>query len=175
MSIRRVEDGRRQVALRRALACFLIAGWPAAGVSSPTQAPADDPFFVHGAGCVAALEFDQLALVARARAGAPGLRDEIIRTTVLGFTFVGVAYKRGLREPRADALLNAARSEQREWPPEQHAQTVAACRIEGQRLFDEASGLEQWLVTNRATARVDRYLNAPARPAPSTPASSARP
>lgn len=84
-------------------------------------------FFSHAAACAAALQAVQLALVAQARAGAPQLRSQIVNITRLGFTFVGVAYKRGLRNPKADKLLDAARAEQKAWPTERHAALVAQC------------------------------------------------
>jgi hypothetical protein len=124
----------------------------------------DDPsaaFALRAATCAAALEIDQRALVERARAGAFGLREEIVHVSVLGFTFVGVAYQRGLRNPRAQALLDAARIEQKALAPARHEVVVAGCRTEAAALFDGATALERWLLTNRANARVDKFLAAP--------------
>jgi hypothetical protein len=162
--------GATFVSVLRALPLAVLA--PGTAATAPLEADVENPFFAHAAACAAALEVDQLALVARARAGTSGLRDELVRTTVLGFTFVGTAYKRGLRNPRGDTLLNAARAEQRNWPQQRHEQAVASCRAEAARLFDDATSLERWLLTNRAAARVDRYLSASAA---SAPASEVRP
>lgn len=46
-------------------------------------------------------------------------------------------------------------------------------RIEAATLFNDASGLEQWLLTNRASARVDRFLAAPLSAAPASSLASA--
>jgi hypothetical protein len=130
----------------------------------------DDVFFHRGATCVAALEIDQQAMVARARAGVIGLRPALVDVTRLGFTYVGSAYLRGLRNPRADDMLAVARREEAARPLEAHVALTAACRAEAQALFDAATPLERWLVSGRAESRVDRYL---AKAAAVPPASAA--
>jgi hypothetical protein len=146
---------------------------PAAAAPSQPHASAltDEAFFHRAASCAAALEIDQQAMVARARAGAIGLRPALVDVTRLGFAYVGSAYLRGLRNPRGDELLAAARRDELARPADAHAAIVTACRAEASALFDAATALERWLVSQRAESRVDRYL-ARAASAPSAPAAS---
>jgi hypothetical protein len=160
---------------RRGRACATIAGAVLAVLAAGARAqPADDEaFYQRAATCAAALEVDQLALVARARAGEPDLRPRIVHLTQAGFAYVGTAYKRGLRDPRADEMLKAARAEQKGWDAARHAKVAAECLAEGDALYQGASSIEQWLVTNKVNKRVDRFLNSSKPPAhaPAAPAS----
>ena len=148
---------------------ILMFAATAACSQSPSAVP-DEAFFQRAATCAAAMEIDQQILVARARGGTPGLRPELVQLTQLGFAYVGSAYLRGLRNPRGDAMLAAARVEEHTRAAADHVKLVATCRTEAAVLLYEATSLEQWLVNNRAEARVDRYLAA-SRPA--TPESAA--
>ena len=148
-----------------ALALVLFAGSAAAGDAE------DEAFYQRASACAAAMQFDQLALVARARAGATDVRPELLHLIKLGFAYVGRAYLRGLRDPRGSDMLKAATAEQKAWPEARHKALVAQCRVEAQKVYDDA-GLWQWALDNKATKRVDRFLSAPA-PAASSPASSA--
>jgi hypothetical protein len=160
-----------RVAVAAAAACAAGLGVRAdAAATAATVAPAGAPrdeddattrFHLRAATCAAALEIDQRVLVDRARAGTPGLREDLVHVTVLGFTFVGVAYQRGLRNPRAQSLLDAARVEQKALAPRAHEAVAAGCRAEAAALFDGVGAPAQWLLTNRANARVDRFLAAP--------------
>ncbi len=157
--------------LLAALAATAMAG--ARADDTPAAATDADAFNRRAAICAAALEVDQLALVARARAGTPGLRPELLRITQLGFTYVGTAYLRGLRNPAGDQMLRAARIEAQSWGAARHAATVGECRTEAEALLKQASSLEQWFVLKRANARVDKFLAVPTVAAASNPASSA--
>ena len=148
-----------------ALAFVLFAGSAAAGDAD------DEAFYQRASACAAAMQFDQLALVAKARAGATDVRPELLQLTKLGFAYVGEAYLKGLRDPRGSDMLKAATMEQKAWPEARHKALVAQCRVEAQKVYDDA-GLWQWALDNKATKRVDRFLSAPA-PAASAPASSA--
>ncbi|MET0383066.1 MAG: hypothetical protein ABW032_06545 [Burkholderiaceae bacterium] len=162
---RKIEAAVRVAALGRAPrgwpACLLAAAMAIAPFATPAQAPQsgdeDEVFYQRAATCAAALEVDQLALVARSLAGATGLRPDMIQVTQLGFTYVGTAYLRGLRNPRADQMLNAARAEQKGWKAARHAQVASECRAEADALYKNATSLEQWMVTKRATSRVDKF------------------
>jgi hypothetical protein len=136
----------------------------AAGVVRADDAPPsdDEAFYQRAATCAAAMEVDQLSMARRARAGETELRDRIVRLTEYGFAYVGTAYKRGLRNPRADEMLKTARAEQKGWDAARHAKVASECTAEGEALFNGATSLEQWLVTSKANKRVDRFLNAPA-------------
>jgi hypothetical protein len=133
----------------------------------PAAASSDDDeaFFQRAATCAAALQFDQLALVARARAGATDVRPELLHLTKLGFAYVGTAYLHGLRDPRGSDMLKAATAEQKSWPAARHAALVSECRVEAQKVYDNAGGMWQWAVDKKAAKRVERFLSAPVAPA----------
>lgn len=159
--------GRMRAACMAAALAIVAAG------AQARPARDDEAFYQRAATCAAALEVDQLGLVARARSGEPGLRPRIVRITQAGFAYVGTAYKRGLRDPRADDMLKAARVEQKGWDTARHAKVAGECLAEGEALYNDASSIEQWLVTNKVNKRVDRFLNSPNPPArmPTPPAS----
>jgi hypothetical protein len=128
-------------------------------------ADADGEAFYHRASeCAAAMQVDQFALVARARAGETGLRPALFDLTKLGFAYVGEAYLKGLRDPRGGEMLKAASAEQKDWPAARHKAMVAECRVEAQKIYDE-SGMWKILVDNKANKRVDRFLAMPPLPA----------
>jgi hypothetical protein len=143
-----------------ALSAGLIAG-PADAADADAEA-----FYQRASACAAAMQFDQLALVARARSGDTGVRPELLQLTKLGFAYVGEAYLKGLRDPRGSDMLKAATAEQKDWPAERHAALVAQCRVEAQKVYDGA-GLWQWAIDNKASKRVDRFLSMPPLPAAS--------
>ena len=142
------------------LAVAAVALAPLAAHAQPSDPAAmtDEAFYQRAAVCAAALQTDQLALAARAKAGELDLKPQLQQITKLGFTYVGTAYLRGLRDPRADNMLKAQVAEQKSWDAARHEKVVGECRVEAQGLFDNASSMEQWLVTNRANKRVDKFL-----------------
>ena len=130
-------------------------------------ADADDEAFYHRASeCVAAMQVDQYALVARARQGDRSVRPALFDITKLGFAYVGEAYLKGLRDPRATNMLKAETAAQKDWPAARHAALVAQCRVEAQKVYDD-SGMWKILVDNKANKRVDRFLSMPPLPASS--------
>ena len=140
----------------------------AATVATPALASDadDESFYRRASTCAAAMQFDQFALVAKARAGATDVRPELLQITKLGFAYVGEAYLRGLRDPRGSDMLKAATAEQKDWPAARHAALVAQCRVEAQKVYDNA-GLWRWPIDNKASKRVDRFLSMPPLPASS--------
>jgi len=153
------------VAHRSKFAAFLLAVLAA----TPARAgdAADEAFYQRASDCAAALQFDQLALVARARSGEKGLRPALFEVTKLGFAYVGEAYLKGLRDPRGAQMLKASTAAQKDWPAEKHAAMVAQCRAEAQKVYDD-SGMWKMLVDNKANKRVDRFLSMPPLPASAT-------
>jgi hypothetical protein len=151
-----------------AMTLALLGGLPAA----PARADdAEDEAFYHRASeCAAALQFDQFALVARARSGEKDVRPALFEITKLGFAYVGEAYLKGLRDPRGSNMLKAAMAEQKDWPASRHKALVAECRVEAQKVYDN-SGMWRMLVDNKANKRVDRFLSMP--PLPASAAASA--
>ena len=147
---------------RRGIA-LVVAGCALAGAAVASD-DADEAFYQRASTCAAAMQFDQLALVAKARAGATDVRPELLQLTKLGFAYVGQAYLRGLRDPRGSDMLKAATAEQKSWPAARHTALVAECRVEAQKVYDNA-GMWRWPLDNRANKRVDRFLSMPALPA----------
>jgi hypothetical protein len=124
----------------------------------------DEAFYRRASECAAALQFDQLALVARARSGEKNLRPALFDLTRLGFAYVGEAYLKGLRDPRGSDMLKAATARQKDWPAARHQALVAQCRVEAQKVYDNA-GIWKWAVDSKANKRVDRFLSMPPLPA----------
>ena len=147
-------------AARAALAVFACA---IAGPAAADDA-ADEAFYQRASNCAAAMQFDQLALVARARSGDTTVRPALFDLTKLGFAYVGEAYLKGLRDPRGSDMLKAATVEQKDWPADRHAAMVKQCRVEAQAIYDD-SGMWKILVDNKANKRVDRFLSMPPLPA----------
>ena len=143
--------------LALALAVVAVAGQARA-------ADENEAFYQRASTCAAAMQFDQLALVERTLQGEQGLRPQLLDITRLGFAYVGEAYLKGLRDPRGGDMLKAAIAEQKDWPVAKHRALVAQCRVEAQKVYDDA-GMWQWAVDSKAKKRVDRFLSMPATPA----------
>ena len=146
----------------RIAALALLGGFAAAPALAGDAA--DEAFYQRASECAAAMQFDQFALVARARQGEPNLRPALFEITKLGFAYVGKAYLKGLRDPRGSNMLKAATVQQKDWPAARHQALVAECRAEAQKLYDN-SGMWKLLVDNKANKRVDRFLSMPPLPA----------
>ena len=145
-------------------ACALaLAGCGFAGAAAATDAE-DEAFYQRASTCAAAMQVDQFALVARARAGEKDLRPQLVELTKLGFAYVGEAYLKGLRDPRGADMLKAATAAQKDWPAARHAALVAECRVEAQKVYDNA-GFWKWPLDSKANKRVDRFLSMPPLPA----------
>ena len=157
-------SGLRAPRWRRACA-LALAGCALAGAAAASDAE-DEAFYRRASTCAAAMQIDQFALVARARAGETDLRPQLFELTKLGFAYVGEAYLKGLRDPRGSDMLKAATAEQKDWPAARHAALVAECRVEARKVYDNA-GLWRWPIDNKANKRVDRFLSMPALPASS--------
>jgi len=144
-----------------ALTLALLGGLAAAAARADDG---DEAFYQRASVCAAALQVDQFALVARARSGDKGVRPALFEITKLGFAYVGEAYLKGLRDPRGSNMLKAAMAQQKDWPAARHQATVAECRAEAQKVYDN-SGMWKLLVDNKANKRVDRFLSMPPLPA----------
>jgi hypothetical protein len=159
-------------ATRHALASTTLA--LLAAVPAPPAFAADggdEAFYERASACAAAMQFDQFALVGRARSGDRSVRPALFEITRLGFAYVGEAYLKGLRDPRGGQMLKAAMAEQKDWPAPRHTAMVAECRAEARKIYD-GSGLWKVLIDNKANKRVDRFLSMPPLPASSASASA---
>lgn len=128
----------------------VAAAW-AQDKPSPKQA-----FFIEASDCTAALKARVAERLLQPRSDA---RNKLILSdTELGFTYIGVAYKKGLRNPQADQML--ADSEKRWALLSKAAQQsrLATCTASAQKLMKDLSGVERYLIKNRAQARVDKLL-----------------
>jgi hypothetical protein len=147
-------------------AALVLAAALAAGAASAAPVAETDPRmpgFRRASACVAVMKRDVLALQAQYRGGALAVRPQIVRMTELGFTFIGVAYKQGLRKTQADLLLGEAEEAQQRAAPASLRQLSAECQTEAERLLKDSTVVERLLVAERAEARVERLLAA--RPA----------
>ena len=151
---------------RRRVFALALAGCALAGAAAAASDAENEAFYQRASTCAAAMQFDQFALVARARAGEPNLRPQLFELTKLGFAYVGEAYLKGLRDPRGSDMLKAATAEQKDWPAARHTALVAECRVEAQKVYDNA-GLWKWPIDSKASKRVDRFLSMPPLPASS--------
>jgi hypothetical protein len=134
------------------------------GLAGPARADeADEAYYRRASACTAVLKREVVALRDRFLRGDAAVRPEIQRLTEQSFTFVGIAYKRGLRNPQADRLLDEAEAAQQRQPATTLRQLFNDCQAEGAKLFSGSNAIERALVRNRAKARVDQLLTPPAR------------
>lgn len=134
---------------------------PAPAMASPTSS--DAAFFQAASECTAGLK---ARVVEHLKQPPSDVRNQaIFRDTELGFVFIGVAYKKGLRNPEADQLLKASERRWSHLSAAQQATRLQRCTQEAEQLLSEVSGLERFLVRNRAQARVDKLLAREQHPA----------
>lgn len=150
----------RPVVLALLAGLIAVAGPARAQPARATdEAAADAAFHRRAAVCAAVLKPEVLRLAERWRAGDKAVRGEAQRLTELSFTFVGVAYKRGLRGEAADRLLAEAERAQAGQAPAALRQLSADCQAEARTLLDGSNVIERLLVRNRAKARVEHLLD----------------
>ncbi|MEK8030997.1 hypothetical protein AACH06_09240 [Ideonella sp. DXS29W] len=140
-----------------------LFSWPLISLALLLAAPAapaadETPFYRRAASCVAVLERDAVDMAGRYKAGDRSVKPGLVRLTEQGFAFIGRAYLRGLRKAEADKLIDEAKATQKTMTAEALVQLSTGCRAEGAKLYADASGLEQMIVSNRAKARVDKLL-----------------
>lgn len=115
-----------------------------------------DPFFVEASDCTAALKARVVERMNQPR--SPARDQAVLGDTELGFVFIGVAYKKGLRNPEADQMLVAAEQRWTHLRRSDQLRRQTQCTTQAQQLMRDISGLERFIVKNRAQARVDRLL-----------------
>ncbi|KGM40898.1 hypothetical protein JY96_14890 [Aquabacterium sp. NJ1] len=135
--------------------CAALLGHTAAAQSEAASAP-PNPFFLEAADCAAAFEARVIERKAQPRSEARN--QAILHDTELGFVYIGVAYRRGLRNPAADEMLKAAEKRWSQLSKRDQAKRLASCVTQAEQLMEDVSGLERFIVKNRASARVDRLL-----------------
>jgi hypothetical protein len=148
---------RRSWTRAATLATVLAAAEPQAAPASAAD-DANMARYRRASACVAVMKQDVLTLASRFRAGDTAVRPEMQRLTELGFTFIGTAYKSGLRKQLADPMLADAEKAQKRQSPEALRQLSADCQTEGDQLWRDSNFIERALVSNRARARVEALL-----------------
>lgn len=113
----------------------------------------------HMAACVAVLKKEVNALLPDYEKSPAATRARIQQLTEEGFAFIGTAYQQGLRQGKADQLLNEAEQKLSQESPEKLQKLSLECQKEGATLLAQASFWERGLVVNRARKRVDRLLS----------------
>lgn len=136
-------------------ACTALLAHAALAQSDAASAP-PNPFFLEAADCTAAFEARVIERKAQPRSDARN--QAILHDTELGFVYIGVAYRRGLRNPEADDMLKAAEKRWHQLSKADQAKRLASCTTQAEQLMEDVSGLERFIVKNRASARVDRLL-----------------
>lgn len=136
-------------------ACTALLAHAALAQSDAASAP-PNPFFLEAADCTAAFEARVIERKAQPRSDARN--QAILHDTELGFVYIGVAYRRGLRNPEADDMLKAAEKRWHQLSKHDQAKRLASCTTQAEQLMEDVSGLERFIVKNRAEARVDRLL-----------------
>lgn len=133
--------------------CTALLATTAMAQDKPKSPP---PFFTEAADCTAAFQARVLIRMEQPRSKA---RDKaILRDTEMGFVFIGVAYKEGLRSPEAEQMLKAAEKRWALLNKADQDRRLAACTARAQQLMDDVSFVERYIVKNRAESRVDRLL-----------------
>lgn len=139
-----------------AIAAFTVLLSHSAHAQSEAASAPPNPFFLEAADCAAAFEARVIERKAQPRTEARN--QAILRDTELGFVYIGVAYRRGLRNPEADDMLKAAEKRWSQLSKPEQAKRLSSCVTQAEQLMEDVSGLERFIVRNRAAARVDRLL-----------------
>jgi len=142
----------------RRLASVVLGLLGLGAVLAARAADANEVFFAHAAACTALHKTEVETLRKAWVPGKKELREEILRHTVSGFSFVATTYKQGLRNPQADELLKAAEEEQKALTPAERLSKLNACATEGATLLRDMTSVERWFIQNRSNARVERLL-----------------
>lgn len=140
----------------RHLAVCIACTWCVAASAVGQAKAATSPFFQEASDCAAAFK----ARVEERLTQPPSERRDqaILQDTELGFVYVGIAYKNGLRNPEADQMLKAS---EKRWAPlgkAEKARTLSLCTARAQKLMKDVSSLERYIVQKRAKSRVAKLL-----------------
>ena len=135
---------------------LLLASLTGAGSAFASPPSADAVFYQEASECTAGFKARVVQLLKQPPSEARN--QAILKDTEHGFVLIGVAYKKGLRNPEADQMLKAAEGRWSQLPPAQQSSRLARCTQQADQLMADVSGLERFLVRNRAQARVDKLL-----------------
>lgn len=113
-------------------------------------------FFIEASDCTAALKARVVERTAQPKSDARN--KAILADTEMGFAFIGVAYKKGLRNPQADQMLAASEKKWVALSKTEQQNRLTSCSVKGQKLLKDLSAFERYIIKNRAKARVDKLL-----------------
>ena len=145
------------------LLSLLLASLTLTGSALAAPPTSDAAFYLEAADCTAGFK-DR---VGQHLKQPPSIKrnQAILKDTEHGFVLIGVAYKKGLRNPEADQMLKAAEARWSQLAPAQQSSRLNRCTQQADQLMADVSGLERFLVRNRAQARVDKLLAREPHPA----------
>ncbi len=141
----------------------LLTGLAGARPALAAVPSAEAAFYQEASECTAG--FKARVVQHLKQAPSEARNQAILKDTEHGFVFIGVAYKKGLRNPEADQMLKAAEGRWSQLSAAQQAARLGRCTQQAEQLMADVSGLERFLVRNRAQARVDKLLAREQQPA----------
>jgi hypothetical protein len=115
-----------------------------------------DPAPPRAAACVAALKLRAEPLAERLRQGDGAAEVPLKPIVTASFAFIGTAYKQGVRQPEADALVQEAEKAQAKLPAGELQRLQDQCQSQGQQLFSNASYFERQFVAHKVQSRIER-------------------
>jgi hypothetical protein len=115
--------------------------------------------FVRSATCVAALKARAEPLAQRVRHGDAAAEVPLTPIVQASFAFIATSYKQGLRQPKADEMLQRAEQAQAKLPAEALTKLQDTCQAEGDHLLAEATAFERMLVGVAVRKRIAKLRN----------------
>lgn len=144
------------------LLSLLLASLTLTASALAAQPSSDAAFYLEASDCTAG--FKDRVVQHLKQPPSDKRNQAILKDTEHGFVFIGVAYKKGLRNPEADQMLKAAEGRWSQLAPAQQATRLSRCTLQADHLMADVTSLERFLVRNRAQARVDKLLAKEQRP-----------
>ena len=135
---------------------LLLSAGPAGAGEADATAALVTSRFTPAMLCVAAIE-GQIKSELHAAATAAEF-DRWQRRAESAFAHTGQAYLDGLSEQQAKPLLHAAETVVARWPAERLTRHAQTCHEQGHALFEQASGLQQWVVRRSAQRWLKKEL-----------------
>jgi len=105
---------------------------------------------------VAALKARAEPLAQRVRQGDAAAETPLMPIVTASFTYIGIAYKQGIRSAQAEAMLKEAEKAQARWPAVDLAKVQDACQAEGLHLYAQSNFFERQIVVRAARSRIDK-------------------
>ncbi|MDE2402487.1 MAG: hypothetical protein KGL90_12555 [Burkholderiales bacterium] len=132
----------------------LLIGSVALMLAFQVQAAAPSPERV--AECVAALTTEAEPLAKKSRQGDAAADAQLTPLVNSAFSFIASAYKQGVGQAKADALLAEAKKAQVQMPAQDLSTLQGNCLKEGTLLMANANFIERAIIERAARARIER-------------------